>query len=260
MGAAIARDAPPVVQTLVSALLRTKIEVALAGLDASGKTTLAAALRAPTEPPDPTAPTIGLVVQRARHRGMDLLVWDLGGHHRFRDDWARHVRGCGALLFIVDVSDTSRYAEARQALARLLEDPIIGDMPLLVLANKADLLPPADRAGEELRGWPTLVRELNLDSGTDADGRHVRWSVLGVSATRRSNLDKVLRWLLLQAHGAGDERSGLDGADADERSGRGRLWRMWESLGAWRRRKQRAWGGSRAGFSLLATSLIGAEA
>ena len=143
MGAAIARDAPPALQTLVSALLRTRLEVALAGLDGAGKTTLASALRAPTEPPDATAPTIGLVVRKARHRGVDLVVWDLGGHHRFRDDWSRHVRGCGALLFVVDVADAARLGEARQALQRLLEDPVVGSMPLLVIANKADLLPPA---------------------------------------------------------------------------------------------------------------------
>eukprot|EP00966_Prymnesium_polylepis_P007142 164838-Prymnesium_polylepis.1 len=40
MGAAMARDAPPSLQTVVSAMLRTRFEVALAGLDGSGKTSL----------------------------------------------------------------------------------------------------------------------------------------------------------------------------------------------------------------------------
>ena len=79
-------------------------------------------------------------------------------------------------------------------------------------------------------------------------------------ASQRSNLDKVLRWLVLQAHGAGDEPDAPHHeADAAAGGGHGRLWRLWESLGAWRRRKQRSWGG-RAGFTVLATSLISAEA
>ena len=258
MGAALARDAPPALQTLVSALLRTKLELALAGLDGSGKTTIANALRAPSEHPDLTTPTIGLVVQRARYRGVDLMLWDLGGHHRFRDDWSRHVRGCGALIFVVDVADSSRYGEARQALQRLIEDPVIGEMPLLVLANKVDLLPPAERASEELRGWPNLMEELLLDQLLDGSNMESKWSILGVSATRRSNLDKVLRWLVLQAHGAGRERGETDDAEARSEGG-SRLWRLWEDLGAWRRRKWKGWGRG-AGFSVLATSLIGAEA
>lgn len=253
MGAAIARDAPPSVQTLVSALLRVRLEVALAGLDGAGKTTLAGALRAPTAPPESTAPTLGLVVRSARHRGVDLVVWDLGGHHRFRDDWSRHARGCGVLIFVLDVTDMSRLGEARQALQRLLEDPAMGTKSLLVLVNKVDLLPPAQRASEELRGWPTLVQELNLDC-LDAQ---CRWSVLGLSATRRSNLDKVLRWLLLEAHGAGGDAAHELGDVGAGPGGGGRLWRAVDSLAAsWRRRRKR-WG-SRAGFT-LAASLIGAD-
>lgn len=249
MGAAIARDAPPVVQTFVSALLRTKLELALAGLDASGKTTLVSVLRDPSEHPGPSAPTIGLVVQRARHRGIDLMLWDLGGHHRFREDWSRHVRGCGALLFVVDASDASRFGEARQALQRLLEDPVVSGMPLLVLANKVDLLPPAERAVEEVRGWAALAHELHLDA---MDVRS--WSVLGVSALRRTNLDKVVRWLVLQAHGAGVP---LDAdADADDSTGASaaasKVWRLFESLSGWAYRKgSRRWGGKRGGFSAL---------
>jgi ADP-ribosylation factor-like protein 8 len=254
MGAAIARDAPPVVQTMYSALLRTKLELALAGLDASGKTTLVSVLRDPAEHPAPTAPTIGLVVQRARHRGIDVVLWDLGGHHRFRDDWGRHVRGCGALLFVVDASDPARFGDAPQALQRLLEDPLVAEVPLLVLANKVDLLPPAVRATEEMRGWATLAQELNLDCV-----RENRWSVLGVSATRRTNLDKVMRWLVLQAHGAGDDPALAGSAgDGGGRGGGGRLAKLWDSLLSWSGRRRSRWGGG-AGFSFLADSLLPAD-
>jgi small GTP-binding protein len=251
MGAMIARDAPPALQTLVSALLRTKLELAIAGLDSCGKTTLCATLphasaAGPMMAPMQTAPTIGLVVQRARTRGIDLMLWDLGGHHRFRDDWKRHARGCGALIFVVDCANESRLVEARQALQRLLEDPIVGGLPLLVLANKVDLLTPADRAREEVSGWRALVEQLNL--GGEVSGASSRqWSVLGVSATRGTNLDKVVRWLVLQAHGAGPAPS----VDIDDGPpGHSRL--SWQSVSTAVSSAKRRWTKSGRYTSVLA--------
>ena len=271
-GAVVARDGPPSLQTLVSMLLRVRLELVLAGIDGSGKTTLCSALLE-GDNPRPPAPTIGLVVQRLRHRGINLMLWDLGGHHRFRDDWCRHARGCGALLFVVDCSDPARLPEARQALQRLIEDPIVGTLPLLVycpqgtehvcrdvairerhpppsmsllrfplltrLANKVDLLSPADRASEEVRGWPALAEELNLD----CMGGQQEWSLLGISAVRLTNLDKVLRWLVLQAHGAGDRPSADGGGAASGSGAEGpglgtRLWDWVSTPG-----KRRGWGG-----------------
>ena len=45
MGAALARHAPPTVQALISTLMRAQLELVVAGLDSSGKTTLVHALR-----------------------------------------------------------------------------------------------------------------------------------------------------------------------------------------------------------------------
>ncbi len=254
MGAAFARDAPPLLQTLVATVLRTRLELALAGLDGAGKTTLVSVLQAPHDGAQAAAvppPTIGLVVHSSRYRGVALSMWDLGGQNRFRSDWGRHLRGCGALLFVVDCTDEARYPEARQALQRLLEEPEIGSMPLLVIATKVDLLPPQVRAAEELRGWPTLVDQLHLDSLPPSH----RWSVLGVSATRAVNVDKVLRWLVLQAHGAA-YGGGADEADADADADAGGGVLSWSWWSGGRRKGARSrWSASwarRRGFTLLA--------
>ena len=156
----------------------------------------------------------------------------------------------------MDCADSSRFAEARHALQRLLEDPVVGSMPLLVLANKVDLLSPAERATQEVRGWAALVQELNLDCASDGHSGQ-RWSVLSVSATRRINLEKIVRWLVLQAHGAGDEavNGESDATPYDEGSGvTGRLWRVWDALSStWSRGRRKAtrWGGKRS-FTMLA--------
>ena len=195
-GQAWAREAPPVLQHLVSALLRTKLEVALCGLDSSGKSSLAFSITAPEREELPhILPTIGVVVQHTRHRGIGLTLWDLGGQRRFRFDWARHSSGCGCLLFVVDCSDGDRYADARMALHRLLEDPGMRGMPLLIIVSKVDLLPNSELAVREQQSWADLSRALNLDCITEN-----RWSILGVSAKDGTNLEKLRRWLTLQAH------------------------------------------------------------
>ena len=70
----------------------------------------------------------------------------------------------------------------------------------------------------------------------------------------RTQSIRVLRWLLLEAHGAGGDASrlgeiGEGGADGGFLGG---------LAASWRRRRKR-WGWGRYGFT-LATSLIGAEA
>mmetsp|Transcript_36848 Transcript_36848/g.118575 ORF Transcript_36848/g.118575 Transcript_36848/m.118575 type:complete len:250 (+) Transcript_36848:122-871(+) len=207
MGNALAREAPPRLQKLLSLITRSRVEVALAGLDDSGKSTLAHALDVDggPRPPVTTVPTIGLVVQRVMHSGIEVSVWDLGGSQRYRSEWGRHVSGCSAVVFVLDVSNPHRVPEARQTLHQLLDDPRLRGMPLLVVASKFDLLQPADRAELERLRWAPLASLLNLDCVTE----HA-WTVLGVSAKELINIDKLTRWIVLHAHSGRSLRAGID--------------------------------------------------
>jgi GTPase SAR1 family protein len=204
---ALAREAPPRLQKLLSLAMRCGVEIAIAGLDGSGKSTLAHALDVDGGPRPlvATVPTIGLVVQRVMHSGIEVSVWDLGGAQKYRSEWGRHASGCSALVFLLDVSNPHRVPEARQALHQLLDDPRLRGMPLLILASKFDLLQPADRAELERLRWAPLASLLNLDCVTE----HA-WTVLGVSSKQLINLDKLTRWIVLQAHSGRSLRPGSD--------------------------------------------------
>jgi GTPase SAR1 family protein len=197
MGLVLAREAAPPVQRVVSALLRVRIEIAVAGLDGSGKTAIAHSLIGGAAGA-PSA-TIGVTVLRSRCSGVALTLWDLGGGQRFRAYWVRHAAPCAALLFVIDATDAARLPEARQALHQLLEHQALRGMPLLVLANKTDLLPPAELEQLQRENWAPLVQALNLGRATSG----FRWSLLGTSVRRHENLDKVVRWIVLQAHDPG---------------------------------------------------------
>ena len=203
----------------LSTLLNTKVEIAIAGLDGAGKSRLADALQ-PTSTPAKTAkpkqprpPTIGLVVQTTRLEGTELKLWDLGGHRRFRDDWPRYAADCAAIVYVVDCVDHARLAEARQALHQLLDEPATRGLPLLVLANKMDLLPLQLRADMEAEGWQPLARSLNLDCVTEHP-----WCILGVSAAHGRNLAQLRRWLVLVAYRRWPERDDEGGAADDDSS------------------------------------------
>jgi GTPase SAR1 family protein len=215
---ALAREGPRWLQKLLSCATRSSVEIALAGLDGSGKSTLAHALDVDSgpRPPVTTVPTIGLVVQRVMHSGIEVSVWDLGGRQKYRSEWGRHVSGCSAVAFVLDVSDPDRVPEARQALHQLLDDPRLRGMPLLVVASKFDMLHPTDRAELERLRWAPLASHLNLDCVTEHE-----WTVLGVSAKEQINLDKLTRWIVLQAHSG---RSTQTGADLTRRGVA--LWRL----------------------------------
>ena len=109
-------------------------------------------------------------------------MWDLGGQPRFRAMWERYCRGVGAAVFVVDAADPASFEAARTELHDLLARPALAGVPLLVLANKADLggaSPAAD-----------VVDALDLRS---LAGREV--AAYAVSARAKTNLDLVLRWL-----------------------------------------------------------------
>mmetsp|Transcript_50460 Transcript_50460/g.109691 ORF Transcript_50460/g.109691 Transcript_50460/m.109691 type:complete len:117 (+) Transcript_50460:213-563(+) len=106
-------------------------------------------------------------------------VWDLGGQAQCREQWPRYTKGCNVVLFVVDVSEPRRIDLARYELHRLLENPDLEKLPLLVLGNKIDVVPHISRA--------ELITGLNLDYITENT-----WDVIDISALKRDGIEAVL--------------------------------------------------------------------
>jgi Arf/Sar family protein len=152
----------------------------LLGLENSGKTTLLNILASGEVVQ--TAPTIGLNVKSFRKGGVNMKAWDIGGQQKFRDEWGRYTRGCDVIVFMVDASDKKKIDTARYELHRLLENPELSKVPLLVLGNKVD--------NEPHMSHDTVIQALNLDYITEN-----KWTMINISCTRNVNLDKVVEWL-----------------------------------------------------------------
>ncbi|KAL8280791.1 hypothetical protein RQP46_006795 [Phenoliferia psychrophenolica] len=126
-------------QWLRSLFWTKSLEVALIGLQNSGKTSLVNVLVNPGEFSDEMIPTVGFNLRKVTKGNVTIKLWDIGGQPRFRSMWERYCRGVNAVLFIVDSADPGTFEAARSELHALLAKPELRGIPLLVLANKNDI-------------------------------------------------------------------------------------------------------------------------
>ena len=119
------------------------LQVAVLGLDAAGKSTVLYRLK--FDDYVSTAPTIGFNCERVRgtvgnSRGVTFVVWDVGGQDRVRPLWRSYTRSADGIVFVVDSADVERLEEARLELLRTAKTQEAAGIPVLVIANKQDLL------------------------------------------------------------------------------------------------------------------------
>jgi len=67
-------------------------------------------------------------------------VWDIGGQKTIRPYWRNYYENTELLIYVVDASDRKRIDEAGFELDEILGEEKLATVPLLVFANKADLL------------------------------------------------------------------------------------------------------------------------
>ena len=157
--------------------------ILMLGLDNSGKTT--ALKKLANEDPSQITPTQGFNIKSVQTAGYKLNVWDIGGQKHIRPYWKNYYENTDAIIYIVDSSDKRRFDEAAEELEGLLKEELLQDVPVLVLANKQDLLNAATAA--------ELMEELDL---TDEKSRWIQAEA--VSAKTGDNLEEAMAKLHTQ--------------------------------------------------------------
>jgi len=174
---------------------RRQLRVLLLGLDAAGKSTLLARLRLGDDAPECSVPTIGHDVECFEHGETLYTLYDVGGQRRLRGQWERYF-GSGeafcapndrvsGVVFVIDAADHARLAEAKEELHRLIAEPRLQGIPLLILANKLDL--PAAMPVEDLAST-LAVRPSDLPDGA-------RCEVRGACTLRGEGVIGALEWI-----------------------------------------------------------------
>lgn len=85
-------------------------------------------------------PTQGFNIKSVQQEGFKLNVWDIGGQKHIRPYWKNYYQNTDAIVYMIDSADKRRTDEAADELDQLLKEPDLAGIPVLVYANKQDLL------------------------------------------------------------------------------------------------------------------------
>merc|ERR1712076_314977 len=154
--------------------------IVMVGLDAAGKTTILYKLKLGEV--TATIPTIGFNVETVQYKNISFTVWDVGGQDKIRPLWRHYYSGTDGLVYVVDSNDRDRIEDAREELAKMINEDEMRDAVLLVFANKQDL-PNAMTAAE-------ITEKLGLHNL-----RNRQWFIQSACATTGDGLYEGLDWL-----------------------------------------------------------------
>jgi ADP-ribosylation factor-like protein 3 len=151
------------------------------GLDNAGKTSCVKALA--DQPIVDVMPSQGFHVKEMIQEGFKLTVWDIGGQRSIRQFWGHYYENTDALIYVVDSADKRRVEETGIALAELIAEEKLAGVPVLVFANKQDLINAMDAK--------ELAEALTLANIHDRE-----WQIQPCSAMTQEGLQEGIAWVL----------------------------------------------------------------
>lgn len=119
--------------------------VLILGLDNAGKSTLLEQIKRMYGknysglPFEKITTTVGLNIGKINMSHVKLIFWDLGGQQELQTLWDKYYEECHGVIFVIDSTDETRMEESHQAFNKVVQDPQLQGIPLLILVNKQDL-------------------------------------------------------------------------------------------------------------------------
>ncbi|XP_053567778.1 ADP-ribosylation factor-like protein 14 [Bombina bombina] len=115
-----------------------KAQILILGLEAAGKSTLLYKFK--FKEPFTTIPTIGFNVEMIHtDKHLQLTMWDVGGQQKIRSYWSDYLENINGLVYVVDSTNKQHIDESKKEFQLLLQNELIKDVPVVLLANKQDL-------------------------------------------------------------------------------------------------------------------------
>lgn len=119
--------------------------ILILGLDNAGKSTLLEQIKRMYGknysglPFEKITTTVGLNIGKINMSHVKLIFWDLGGQQELQSLWDKYYEECHGVIFVIDSTDETRMEESHQAFNKVVQDPQLQGIPLLILVNKQDL-------------------------------------------------------------------------------------------------------------------------
>ncbi|KAL9655058.1 hypothetical protein ABK040_008841 [Willaertia magna] len=157
--------------------------ILLVGLDAAGKTSILYKLK--LNHSINTIPTIGFNVETVQYKKINFTMWDVGGQEAVRTLWKNYYSFVEVVVFVVDSSDRDRVDTAKRELHKILEDELLRDVVVLILANKQDV--------SDCLTVEELKEKLDVDNI-----KQQKWRILPCCALTADGLYESLEWISTQ--------------------------------------------------------------
>lgn len=159
---------------------KSELRILLLGLDNAGKTTILKAMA--KEDVSTITPTQGFNIKSVQSGQIKLNVWDIGGQKTIRPYWRNYFENTDVLIYVVDSADKARFEEASTNLSELLDEEKLAGVPVLVFANKQDMIQAAKQ--------DEILEALELTQVRDR-----RYQIQPCSAISGEGLAKGMDWV-----------------------------------------------------------------
>lgn len=161
-----------------------ELRILLLGLDNAGKTSCLKKLS--EEEISHIMPTQGFNIKSLAQEGFKLNVWDIGGQKSIRPYWKNYYDNTDALVYVIDSADRRRMEETGVELNCLIEEEKLAGIPVLIFANKQDLITAMT---------PNEISEaLHLHNIRDR-----QWQIQACSAKNGNGLQEGIEWVMKAA-------------------------------------------------------------
>lgn len=128
-------------------------------------------------------PTEGFNLKTLKIGDSQITLWDLGGQKTLREYWSNYFPKTNAIIYVVDSADIDWIKEAGQELDILLNEKTLVGVPILVFANKQDLVHAAEPSD--------IVEQLRLESIRDW-----KWMIMACSALTKEGVEEGFDWIM----------------------------------------------------------------
>lgn len=128
-------------------------------------------------------PTQGFNIKSVQKDGFKMHVWDIGGQRTIRPYWRNYFEQVECLVYVVDSSDHKRLEETGVEFRDLLDEDKLCGVPVLIFANKQDLVNAQSPA--------EISKCLELDTIRDR-----QWQIQACSAKTGEGIQNGMEWCI----------------------------------------------------------------
>ncbi|MFX0070970.1 MAG: ADP-ribosylation factor-like protein [Candidatus Hermodarchaeota archaeon] len=118
------------------------IKVFLFGIDDVGKSSLSRRIKTGEYNDNYFIPTKKFSINYIKRKDQPwlLALWDMPGQQTFRKKWVIGLQDSNIVIYMIDIANQRRFEEAKKEFWKIINRFDIEGIPLLILANKIDLL------------------------------------------------------------------------------------------------------------------------